>query len=53
VVTALYTPHLLLKMFVLYRYIMGTQQIMEFLLARMNASMKEQMQEMTARMNAN
>jgi uncharacterized protein with von Willebrand factor type A (vWA) domain len=32
---------------------METQQMMELLLARMNASMKEHMQEMTPRMNAN
>jgi hypothetical protein len=32
---------------------METQQMMELLLARMNASMKEHMQEMTARMDAN
>jgi hypothetical protein len=31
---------------------METQQIMEFLPARMNASMKEHMQEMTARIDA-
>jgi hypothetical protein len=30
---------------------METQQMMEFLLARMNSSMKEHMQEMTARMD--
>jgi hypothetical protein len=32
---------------------METQQMMEVMLARMNASMKEHMQEMTARMDAN
>jgi hypothetical protein len=32
---------------------METQQMMEFLLARMKASMKEHTQEMTARMDAN
>jgi hypothetical protein len=32
---------------------METQQMMELLLARMNSSMKEHMQEMMARMNAN
>jgi septation ring formation regulator EzrA len=32
---------------------METQQMMELLLARMNASMKEHMQEMTARIDAN
>jgi hypothetical protein len=32
---------------------MATQQMMEHLLARMNTSMKEHIQEMTARMDAN
>jgi hypothetical protein len=32
---------------------METQQMMEILLARINAGMKEEMQEMTATMNSN